>query len=57
MLLRGTELLALKDKWHLREATIGDYHIPLVVESSSFSESEWYQMRTLAESLFPTDRY
>lgn len=57
MLLRGTELCAQKHRWGLREAPIGDYHIPVVIASSSFSEPEWHEMRSLASSLSPVERY
>ena len=48
MLLRGTALERDREQWKLVESTDP---IPVVVESASFSRSEWEQMRLLAESL------
>lgn len=48
MLLRGTDLDRQRDTWRLVES-IGP--IPVVVESDSFTRSEWEQMRDLAERL------
>jgi radical SAM superfamily enzyme YgiQ (UPF0313 family) len=49
MLLKGTKLYQDKEKWNLREKVIKN--IPLVVESNSFSETEWKQMKKMAECL------
>ena len=51
MLLKGTELYAQKGKWNLKEMPLGDYRIPTVCESNSFSFEEWIQMDTLATNL------
>lgn len=51
MLLRGTELFDQKDQWGMVERAMGDYHIPTVISSNSFSESDWLKMRDIAESL------
>lgn len=51
MLLKGTELYAQKDKWGLKEMPLGDYQIPTVCESNSFSYDEWTMMDNLASKL------
>jgi radical SAM superfamily enzyme YgiQ (UPF0313 family) len=48
MLLRGTELDRRRDQWGLVESS---GPIPVVVQSNSFSRSDWEQMRALAENL------
>lgn len=57
MLLRGTELWDQREKWGFREQPKGPYKIPVVVSSNSFDEQEWNDMRALAETLAPTDRF
>lgn len=57
MLLKGTELYAMRDKWNFKEKVMGDFHIPVVVSSNSFNENEWSRMKELAESLEPCERY
>lgn len=56
MLLRGTELFAEKDRWGFTERPEGRFGIPVVFESSSFSERDWRAMRQIAEDLAPTER-
>jgi radical SAM superfamily enzyme YgiQ (UPF0313 family) len=56
MLLKGTELHDEKQKWGMREKVVGEFDIPLVVESNSFTESQWWEMREIAESLLPSNR-
>ena len=51
MLLKGTELYTERKKWNMKEKTIGDYHIPVVVSSSSFTEEDWWEMKYIADSL------
>jgi coproporphyrinogen III oxidase-like Fe-S oxidoreductase len=51
MLLRGTDLFFEKEKWEFKEKIIGKYQIPLVVESNSFNQKDWYQMREIANDL------
>jgi radical SAM superfamily enzyme len=48
MLLRGTPMERDRARWRLVE---NDEPIPLVVESSTFSRSEWATMRRIAEGL------
>lgn len=57
MLLKGTELYYQKEVYNFREETIGDYQIPVVVSSNSFTESEWQQMHEIANSLVMNERY
>lgn len=57
MLLKGTELWAQKAEFGFRESPMGPYAIPTVVESSTFDEDEWCEMRAVAESLGTTERY
>ena len=56
MLLKGTELHDEKQKWGMREKVVGEFDIPLVVESNSFTENQWWEMREIAESLLPSHR-
>lgn len=56
MLLRGTELFAQKEKWGFKERPEGRFGIPVVYESSSFSEAEWFQMKDIAEGLGAHER-
>lgn len=51
MLLKGTELFYQKELFGFREQEIGEFNIPVVVESNSFSENEWYLMQEIAQSL------
>ena len=48
MLLRGTRLAEQRKKWRLRE---NEEPVPLVVSSSSFNESEWAEMKALADKV------
>jgi radical SAM superfamily enzyme YgiQ (UPF0313 family) len=48
MLLKGTKLYKDKEKWGLKEK-IFENNIPIVVESNSFSETEWKKMKQIAE--------
>jgi hypothetical protein len=56
MLLRGTELDCQREEFNMRETQLGDYGIPVVTSSSSFTENEWNVMREIAEALCPTER-
>ncbi|MCC5814660.1 MAG: radical SAM protein [Leptospira sp.] len=55
-LLRGTKLESQREEFQFREMTMGDFDIPFVVESNSFSEADWWQMKELADSLEPSQR-
>ena len=56
MLLKGTELYAEKEKWGMEEEIVGDFGIPTVTSSNSFTKNEWLQMNDLAVSLMPNKR-
>ena len=51
MLLKGTELFSQKKRFNLVEKSIGDFNIPVVVQSDSFTEVDYYKMQELSESL------
>tara|TARA_B110000495_G_C22898724_1_gene524381 strand:+ start:58 stop:705 length:648 start_codon:yes stop_codon:yes gene_type:complete len=53
MLLKGTELYSQKDDFKMNESTTGAYNIPLVTSSNSYSETEWLQMKRIADQLGP----
>lgn len=56
MLLRGTELFAQRERWEFKERPMGDFGIPVVYESATFSEGEWQTMRDIADQLSPHQR-
>jgi len=56
MLLRGTELWAQKQRWGYREEPNGPYHIPVTVESNTFTRDEWVSMKLLADALNPAEQ-
>jgi radical SAM superfamily enzyme YgiQ (UPF0313 family) len=56
MLLRGTELYEQKEKWDLKENNIGEFNIPTVTSSNSFTKDEWLVMNDLANKLNETER-
>ncbi len=56
MLLKGTELYDQEDAFAFKEKIIGDFNIPVVVESNSFSESEWKEMKFIANQLMENVR-
>jgi radical SAM superfamily enzyme YgiQ (UPF0313 family) len=51
MLLKGTELYDQKLKWHMQEEIQGDFNIPEVTSSNTFTKSEWLEMQKIASSL------
>ncbi len=51
MLLKGTELFYQRNTWDLKEEHIGDYGLPYVVSSSSFTKNGYKQMQTIANTL------
>lgn len=57
MLLKGTELYAEKEKWNFTEKAIGDFNIPVVVSSNSFTEDEWQKMNEIADGLMNNQRF
>ena len=56
MLLKGTELYQQKEKFSLIEQKIGDYNIPVVTQSNTYSEKDWYEMKAIAENLHVNER-
>lgn len=56
MLLRGTELYHEKLKWNLKEESTGEFEIPVVTSSFSFSRNDWEIMNDIAVSLTPHER-
>ena len=56
MLLKGTELYQQKAKYSLTEQKIGDYNIPVVTQSNTYSEKDWYKMKVIAEQLEVNER-
>lgn len=39
------------------EKEIGDYHIPTVVSSNSFTENDWLEMKNIANELNSNCRF
>ena len=56
MLLRGTDLFAQRDRWGYKERPEGEFGIPVVSASNSFSESDWWAMKEIADQLSPNER-
>ena len=56
MLLKGTELYQNKNKFGFKEQQIGGYNIPVVTQSNTFTEEDWFQMKSIASSLLPNNR-
>jgi len=57
MLLRGTELFNEKEKWAMQEEITGDFSIPVVTASSSFTRNDWETMSEIAEGLMANQRF
>lgn len=57
MLLRGTELYHEKQKWNIQEETLGEFNIPVVTSSNSFTREEWEQMNAIANTLTQHERH
>ena len=53
MLLKGTELYSQKNDFNMHESATGDYNIPLVTSSNSYTESDWLKMKEIADNLGP----
>lgn len=51
MLLPGTKLHDQKEQWGMREEALGEFKIPVVTESSTFTREEWERMKNMAERL------
>jgi len=56
MLLPGTKLYEQKDHWGMREDAMGEFKIPVVTESKTFTRVEWEQMKEVSDHHFPHDR-
>jgi len=56
MLLRGTELYHEKKKWDIKEELTGEFSIPVVTSSNSFSRDDWEKMNEIANNLTPNNR-
>lgn len=56
MLLRGTRLSVEREKYGFKEKPMGEFQIPTVVESDSFTEKEWLQMKEIAERMMDAGR-
>lgn len=51
MIYRGTKLYTIKDQYNLQEEILGDFRLPYVTSSSSFTNDEWHKMDDLAKIL------
>lgn len=51
MLLPGTKLHAEKEQWGMREEVLGEFRIPVVTESDTFTREEWERMKDMAAGL------
>lgn len=56
MLLPGTKLYDQKEQWSMVEEPLGEFNIPVVTESSTFTREEWERMDNMAQQLRSTDR-
>ena len=56
MLLKGTELYKQKEKYNFREQKMGDFGIPTVISSNTFSENDWLKMESISNKLLSTGR-
>jgi radical SAM superfamily enzyme YgiQ (UPF0313 family) len=57
MLLAGTKMFSQKAEFKIQEEIIGDFNIPVVTSSNSFTKNDWLKMNKIAEQLKPTNRY
>lgn len=56
MLLKGTELYQQKEKFNFIEEEVGEFKIPTVISSNSFTNEEWIKMDYVAKQLNPNQR-
>lgn len=56
MLLPGTKLHDQKEQWGMREEALGEFNIPVVTESNTFTREEWERMDRIARALLPVNR-
>ena len=57
MLLKGTELFYRKAELNINETIEGDFNIPTVTSSNTFSYVEWQEMKNIAEELGNNRRF
>lgn len=57
MLLKGTELYEHKNRFNFVEKETGDFNIPTVIASNTFSEQDWLKMSEIAKQLNPNVRH
>lgn len=57
MLLEGTKLFEQKKELKMKEEVMGDFAIPLVTSSYSFTQDDWYRMKEMAEGLAANYRF
>lgn len=56
MLLPGTKLYDQKEQWGMREEPLGEFRIPVVTGSNTFTREEWERMDQIAAALSTTAR-
>lgn len=56
MLYPGTELFDRKEEFGIEEQPMGEFKIPTVVKSDSFSYTEWLKMEEIAQELLTPER-
>lgn len=57
MLLRGTGLFEQRTQFGFKEEILGDFNIPTVTSSHSFTKDNWLEMYRIAESINPKNRF
>lgn len=56
MLLPGTKLYDQKELWGMKEEALGEFNIPVVTESNTFTRQDWERMERIAGKLIETGR-
>ena len=56
MLLPGTKLYDQRAQWGMCEEPLGEFNIPVVTESRSYTRLDWQKMAQLARRLNPAER-
>jgi radical SAM superfamily enzyme YgiQ (UPF0313 family) len=56
MLLPGTKLYDQKELWGMKEEALGEFNIPVVTESSTFTREDWERMADNARTLLEHGR-
>jgi len=57
MLLRGTDIYHQKETLNLNEKILGDYNIPTVISSNSYTYDDWLEMQSIAIDLTTNPRF